>query len=324
MRANKDKSEDELRKLHAKLYTARAEGKMNFDYEDNEEVVKHMEEQKLIAAERGEDLDLDRPVDVKAFEALKAYRNKLKSDNIEWINKFKRAHRRDPTDRDLDEIREQIEEFNTSNNKYILMKAKMIRQGVIPLNLVTKAKMAEQPAPTGVAAAQKRMSKTGFKFDPRSDSPAPGNAFGSTKGFQEAFLGDPSIKKLKEDITQKEKQNVELEDEIQRLRYNLMDKVGDNDVVINLQREVEIKEDLMKDRDDEIKTLIHEKATIENEKVALRKEIEQLKVKQLLQKNVAFTYATKKPSQMIDSDRASQNQDNIRAEHEKEVNELQE
>jgi hypothetical protein len=35
-----------------------------------------------------------------------------------------------------------------------------------------------------------------------------------------------------------------------------MDKVGDNDVVINLQREVEIKEDLMKDRDDEIKTLI--------------------------------------------------------------------
>jgi hypothetical protein len=49
------------------------------------------------------------------------------------------------------------------------------------------------------------MSKTGFKFDARSDSPAPSNAFASTKGFQEAFLGDPSIKKLKEDITQKEK-----------------------------------------------------------------------------------------------------------------------
>lgn len=70
-----------------------------------------------------------------------------------------------------------------------------------------------------------------------------------------------------------------MEDEIQRLRYNLMDKVGDNDVVIGLQKEVEIKEDLMKDRDEEIKSLIHEKATIENEKIALRKEIEQLKVK---------------------------------------------
>jgi hypothetical protein len=127
MRACKDASEDELRKLHAKLYTARAEGKMNFDPEDDEDALKHLEEQRLIAAERGEDLDLDRPVDVKAFEALKAYRNKLKSDNIEWINKFKRAHRRDPTDRDLDEISEAIEEFNTSNNKYILMKAKMIR-----------------------------------------------------------------------------------------------------------------------------------------------------------------------------------------------------
>lgn len=160
----------------------------------------------MIAAERGEDLDLDRPVDVKAFEALKTYRNKLKNDGIEWINKFKRAHKRDPTDHDLDEIREQIEEYNTSNNKYILMKAKMIRQGVIPLNLVTKAKMAEAPIPAvGATAVQKRMSKTGFKFDPRSDSPAPANAFTSTKGFHEAFLGDPSIKKLKDDIQQKEK-----------------------------------------------------------------------------------------------------------------------
>jgi hypothetical protein len=110
------------------------------------------------------------------------------------------------------------------------MKAKMIRQGVIPLNLVGKAKAAEQATPQAPTAIQKAMSRTGFKFDPRSDSPAPG-AFMSTKGFQDAFLGDPSIKKLKEDITQKEKQNMELEDEILRLRHSLMGKVGDNEVV---------------------------------------------------------------------------------------------
>ena len=190
----------------------------------------------------------------------------------------------------------------------------MIRQGVIPLNLVSKAKDAEQPAqPVGV---QKAMSKTGFGFNPRSDSPAPG-AFMSTKGFQDAFLGDPSIKKLKDDIQQKEKQNMELEDEIQRLRYNLMDKVGDNDVVIGLQREVEIKEDQMKDRDEEIKALIDEKAIIENEKIALKKEMEQLKVKQLLDKNVGI---------LVRQNTKSSNEFNSRlgAEKEKELTELQE
>lgn len=81
---------------------------------------------------------------------------------------------------------------------------------------------------------------------------------------------------------------MELEDEIQRLRYNLMDKVGDNEVVIGLQREVEIKEDQMKDRDEQLKSLIDEKAVIENEKIALKKEMEQLKVKQLLDKNLGL------------------------------------
>ena len=108
--------------------------------EEDQEEVAEKEEQKLIAAEQNEELDLEKPVDVKAFEALKIYRNKLKAENIEWINKFKRAHKREPTDIDLDEIKEQIKEYNTSNNKYILMKAKMIRQGVLPHNLVPKAK----------------------------------------------------------------------------------------------------------------------------------------------------------------------------------------
>lgn len=132
------------------------------------------------------------------------------------------------------------------------------------------------------------MSMTGFKFSQKSSKLDDGAHLSSTKGFHDAFLGDPSIKKLKEDILQKEKQNQELEDEIQRLRYNLMDKVGDNDVVHSLQREVQIKEDQMRDRDEEIKGLIGEKTGIEQEKIALRKEIEQLKIKQLLQKNVAL------------------------------------
>lgn len=98
MKQSKEQSLDELNLLRAKLYKARAEGKLEkvLDHGEEEEVSK--DEQKLIAAEQNDDLDLDRPVDVKAFEALKIYRNKLKGENIEWINKFKRAHRRDPTD----------------------------------------------------------------------------------------------------------------------------------------------------------------------------------------------------------------------------------
>ena len=195
----------------------------------------------------------------------------------------------------------------------------MIRQGVIPLNLVTKAKNVEQPVPA--AGVQKAMSRTGFGFNPRSDSPAPANAFMSTKGFQDAFLGDPSIKKLKDDIQQKEKQNMELEDEIQRLRYNLNVKVGDNDVVIGLQREVEIKEDQMKDRDEEIKALIDEKATIENEKIALKKEIEQLKVKQLLNKNVEILM--RQSTRSLPTEMAA-NKSALDSEKEKELTDLQE
>jgi len=273
--------------LRARLYKARAAGKIDVLNEDEGHNEKEQQEKKLVAAEQTEDLDLDRPVDPQAFEALKVYRNKLKDQNIEWIAKFKRAHGRDPTDTDLDEIKNQIEDYNNSNNKYILMKAKMIRQGVIPVNLVKKAQKVEQPQQAPSAAVQRQMSMTGFKFN-KSQKLDEAAHLSSTKGFHDAFLGDPSLRKLKEDILQKEKQNQELEDEIQRLRYNLMDKVGDNDVVHSLQREVQIKEDQMRDRDEEIKGLIGEKTSIEQEKIALRKEIEQLKIKQLLQKNVAL------------------------------------
>lgn len=36
----------------------------------------------------------------------------MKNINIEWINSFKNTHGRDPSDEELDEIKEQIENFN--------------------------------------------------------------------------------------------------------------------------------------------------------------------------------------------------------------------
>ena len=44
---------------------------------------------------------------------------------------FRRAHQREPDKADLETIKEQIDDFNHFNKKYILMKAKMIRQGVL-------------------------------------------------------------------------------------------------------------------------------------------------------------------------------------------------
>jgi hypothetical protein len=123
---NKDKSMDELNSLRARLYRAKAEGKLDeFLYESQEEC-------------KTDDCSNEDPVDLKEFEALKTLRNEQKSENIEWINDFKTKNGTDPTDEELDEIREQIEKYNLNNNKYISMKAKMIREGVIPYNFVNK------------------------------------------------------------------------------------------------------------------------------------------------------------------------------------------
>lgn len=331
MKQSKDESLDELRLLRARLYKARAEGKSEVVLEEDPEEAKEKEEQKLIAAEQNEDLDLDRPVDPQAFEHLKAYRNKLKAQNIEWINKFKRAHRRDPTDRDLDEIKDDINDYNTSNHKYILMKAKMIRQGVIPADLVGKAKIAQQAVtPAGANAMQKAAARTGFAFGARTESPAPATVFGSTTGFQEAFLGDPSMKKLREDIQHKEKQNMELEDQIERLRHQLMDKVGADEAVEGLREEVNIKEAEMRGRDEQIEDLIAEKHDIEKEKQDLRKQIDQLKVEHLLQKNVSLKmkagYRKTEPAGLRKQITGGLNDTSvdIGAEREKELSELQE
>ena len=111
--------------------------------------------------------------------------------------------------------------------------------------------------------------------------------------------------------------NAQYEEEIQRLRYNLMDKVGTDEAVRSLHQEVEIKEQQMKVKDDEIEDLIHAKEAIENEKNQLKKEMEQMKIKNLLQKNIS-TKMKGKGSDM------NQSIDSRRAEVEKEVSDLQE
>lgn len=98
-----------------------------------------------------------------------------------------------------------------------------------------------------------------------------------------------------------EKQNVELEDEIQHLRYNLNKVEG-------LQNEIMRKEEQMNDKNDLINNLNTEKSIIEQEKAALNNEMEQLKIKQILVKNVT----------MLSKQNAEKD-----AEREKELNELQ-
>lgn len=86
------------------------------------------------------------------------------------------------------------------------MKAKMIRQGVITPNFLTKTENAAgQEGQAATAALQKRMTMTGMKFNAAANK-GPAD-FASTKGFADVFIGDPSLKKLKEDIGLKETQN---------------------------------------------------------------------------------------------------------------------
>ena len=123
---------------------------------------------------------------------------------------------------------------------------------------------------------QKQMTRTGMGFASGINK---GGDFASTKGFTDAFMGDPSLKKLKEDIGLKEQQNQELADELKRLKYMLQDNVGENEIVSGLTKELNIKEGNMKARDDEISGLIDEKKEIEDAKNALEKQIEEMKSK---------------------------------------------
>jgi len=92
---DKNKSMDELNSLRARLYRAKAEGKLEQFFSETQEETKASE------TEGSED-----PVNLEEFETLKALRNEQKNQNIAWINDFKNNNERDPTDEELDEIRE--------------------------------------------------------------------------------------------------------------------------------------------------------------------------------------------------------------------------
>jgi len=64
------------------------------------------------------------------------------------------------------------------------------------------------------------MSMTGIRFAAGVNKTG-GADFGSSQGFADAFMGDPSLRKLKGDIGLKETQNMELADEIKRLKMML-------------------------------------------------------------------------------------------------------
>lgn len=144
----------------------------------------------------------------------------------------------------------------------------MIRQGIIPYNFVNKA-------------ANQKVAAPSF--------------------FQDAFFADAAVNSMRANILKMEKQNVELEDEIQHLRYNLNKVEG-------LQNEIMRKEEQMNEKNDLINNLNTEKSIIEQEKAALNNEMEQLKIKQILVKNVT----------MLSKQNAEKD-----AEREKELNELQ-
>ena len=258
---------------------------------------------------------MDKPVDPQRYEAAKVMRNKLRDECVAFVQRFKKVHKRDPLPRDLEEIRGTVNDFAFQNKKYSLLKAKMVRQGVLPFDPVEEHRKREreeleaqglaaavadganaQDKPVNVTAAGLRRRGTMYGGGFGAKAPG-GGGMGATlgaKGF-EAF-GDPSVRKLKETIQQAERQNEELEEEISRLRYSLREYVGENEIVTALNRELEIKADLIKERDDEIRALIDEKTAIEEEKDAVRKEFEKHKIDALMKKTFREAVVRRKPT----------------------------
>ena len=102
------------------------------------------------------------------------------------------------------------------------MKAKMVRQGIIMPNFLKDDEQLEgdnqggfigstpiqRTTTRGGFGLQKKMTRTGMGFAAglNKQNTMAGD-FASSKGFADAFMGDPSLKKLKEDINLKEVQN---------------------------------------------------------------------------------------------------------------------
>lgn len=159
-----------------------------------------------------------------------------------------------------------MNEFELYNKKYSLMKAKMIRQGLWTANFASK--IEAQPETNAAIKRRMTMSAGASAMQPNS-----------SKGFAttDMTIGDPSLKKMKEEISIKEQKNQELTDEIKRLKHRLQGNVGSDDMVKELMKELSIKEQQMQGRDQEIDDLLGAKENIEKEKLELQRQIEQMK-----------------------------------------------
>jgi len=71
-------------------------------------------------------------------------RNKLKKRTKQWFADFREKHGRDAQPLDLEPIQEDINEFNLYNKRYIVMKAKTIRQGTLGVEFFTKNQPVKQ------------------------------------------------------------------------------------------------------------------------------------------------------------------------------------
>ena len=161
-----------------------------------------------------EDTNLDNPVDLNYFEQIKSIRQMLKKKNADWVADYKRAFQRDPMKQDYEEIKDQMNEYELYNKKYSLMKAKMVRQGLWTTNFASKL----EAQPETNAAIKRRMTMTaGAGFGASAMQPNSSKGFATT----DMTIGDPSLKKMKEEISIKEQKNQELTDEIKRLKHRL-------------------------------------------------------------------------------------------------------
>lgn len=94
-------------------------------------------------------------------------------------------------------------------------------------------------------------------------------------------ISDPSLRKMKEEIQQKDSKNQELNDEIKRLKEMIQDNLEGSEVNKDLLNELKIKEEMMVKRDQEITGLVSEKEQMEAQKQELLNMIEVMKQQQL-------------------------------------------
>jgi hypothetical protein len=90
-------------------------------------------------------------------------------------------------------------------------------------------------------------------------------------------IADPSLRKMKEEIQQRDSKNQELNDEIKRLKGMVKESLDGSEVNKDLLNELKIKEEMMAKREEEIGVLVSEKQQMEGQKQELMAVIESMK-----------------------------------------------